>query len=444
MKIEEVKIADIKPYERNQKKHPESQVKNIAKSIEKYGFVQPIVIDKNNEIIIGHGRYMAGGDILGMKTVPCVRAENLTEQQIRELRILDNKLNESDWDIDLLKEDLDDLDFDDFDIDWGEDDDEPAEPQGNYDDFVAGSLSDKYIVPPFSVLNVTSAQWMERKRLWKQFIKSTYGRKDDVLGSGLTALTLKQNHGKDDGTSGVSEFDPVLAEILLAWFCPKNGRVIDCFAGGSVRGLVSAFTGRKYSGMDLRQEQINANEENWNAVQNEKDFYGNTLEHPEWICGDSITIADKVSGEYDFMLTCPPYADLEVYSDDPKDLSNMDYPDFVTAYRQIIKATAGRLKENAFAAIVVGEVRDKKGYYYNFVSDTIQAFRDAELQYYNEIILTQPIGTAALRANRTFGSTRKVVKCHQNVLIFLKGSEKNIDLQPYDYEIDENTIQKEE
>ena len=120
MIIEEVKIADIKPYERNQKKHPESQVKNIAKSIEKYGFVQPIVIDKNNEIIIGHGRYMAGGDILGMETVPCVRAENLTDKQIRELRILDNKLNESDWDIDLLKEDLDDLDFDDFDIDYNQ------------------------------------------------------------------------------------------------------------------------------------------------------------------------------------------------------------------------------------------------------------------------------------------------------------------------------------
>lgn len=118
MIIEEVKIADIKPYERNQKKHPESQVKNIAKSIEKYGFVQPIVIDKNNEIIIGHGRYMAGGDILGMETVPCVRAENLTDKQIRELRILDNKLNESDWDIDNLKLDLDDLDFSDFDIDF--------------------------------------------------------------------------------------------------------------------------------------------------------------------------------------------------------------------------------------------------------------------------------------------------------------------------------------
>ena len=134
MIIEEVKIADIKPYERNQKKHPESQVKNIAKSIEKYGFVQPIVIDKNNEIIIGHGRYMAGGDILGMETVPCVRAENLTDKQIRELRILDNKLNESEWDIDLLKEDLDDLDFDDFDIDWGEDETDYS-PEEFGDDF---------------------------------------------------------------------------------------------------------------------------------------------------------------------------------------------------------------------------------------------------------------------------------------------------------------------
>ena len=67
MIIEEVKLSDIKPYAKNQKKHPETQVKNIAKSIQKYGFVQPIVIDKNNEIIIGHGRYMAGGIFLVWK-----------------------------------------------------------------------------------------------------------------------------------------------------------------------------------------------------------------------------------------------------------------------------------------------------------------------------------------------------------------------------------------
>ena len=134
MKIEEVKLSDIKPYAKNQKKHPETQVKNIAKSIQKYGFVQPIVIDKNNEIIIGHGRYMAGGDILGMETVPCVRVENLTEEQIRELRIIDNKLNESDWDMDLLKDDLYDLNFDDFDIDFGLDEDDEEFDESDLDE----------------------------------------------------------------------------------------------------------------------------------------------------------------------------------------------------------------------------------------------------------------------------------------------------------------------
>ena len=124
----DVRLDSIKPYERNQKKHPESQINNIAKSIEKYGFVQPLVLDKNDCIIIGHGRYMAA-EKLGMGSVPVVYAENLTEQQIRELRILDNKLNESEWDIDKLKLDLSDLDFGDFedlnfDIDLDSDDED--------------------------------------------------------------------------------------------------------------------------------------------------------------------------------------------------------------------------------------------------------------------------------------------------------------------------------
>ena len=128
MNITEMKLADIKPYEKNQKKHPETQVKNIATSIEKYGFVQPLVLSKDNEIIIGHGRFLAAQSI-GMENVPCVYADNLSEEQIRELRILDNKLNESEWDMDLLKTDLIDLSFSDFDIDFGISFDEPAEDE---------------------------------------------------------------------------------------------------------------------------------------------------------------------------------------------------------------------------------------------------------------------------------------------------------------------------
>lgn len=111
----DVRLADIKPYEKNQKKHDGTQVNNIAISINKYGFIQPLVLDKDNNIIIGHGRYLAA-EKLSMESVPAVYAENLTDEQIRELRILDNKLNESEWDIDKLKLDLEELDFSEFDL----------------------------------------------------------------------------------------------------------------------------------------------------------------------------------------------------------------------------------------------------------------------------------------------------------------------------------------
>ena len=118
MKVQNIKIEVIKPYEKNTKKHPETQIKNIAESIKQFGFIQPVVLDNNNEIIIGHGRYLAS-QLLGYDEIPCVFVDNLTEEQVRKLRILDNKLNESEWDNDLLRLELEDLDFGDFDVDFG-------------------------------------------------------------------------------------------------------------------------------------------------------------------------------------------------------------------------------------------------------------------------------------------------------------------------------------
>lgn len=123
MKTINKKLAELIPYEKNAKKHDETQIANVAESIKQYGFVQPIVIDKNGVIVIGHCRALAAKK-LGLEEVPCVCVDDLTPEQVNALRIVDNKSNESEWDFDLLAEELPELDLSAFDIDWGIEDEE--------------------------------------------------------------------------------------------------------------------------------------------------------------------------------------------------------------------------------------------------------------------------------------------------------------------------------
>ncbi len=104
-------ISELIPYEYNVKKHTHTQIAGIAESIKKFGFYAPVVIDdKKKSIIIGHGRLDAAKS-LGMKEVPVIKLENLTEDEIRALRLLDNRISESDWNIDNLKHEMEELNF---------------------------------------------------------------------------------------------------------------------------------------------------------------------------------------------------------------------------------------------------------------------------------------------------------------------------------------------
>jgi len=219
--------------------------------------------------------------------------------------------------------------------------------------------------------------------------------------------------------TGTSIFDPVLCEIAYRWFCPEGGSILDPFAGGSVRGIVASKLGRAYTGIDLREEQIKANEEQGARICPENP--------PRWVIGDSQNIAALAPGEYDLIFSCPPYADLEVYSDDPRDISTMDYPAFIAAYRRIIAASVGLLKDNRFAVFVVGDVRDGRGIYRGFVSDTIAAFVDCGAGLYNEAILVTALGSLPIRIGKQFVGYRKLGKTHQNVLAFYKGDPKKIE-----------------
>lgn len=118
MNIVQMKIKDIKPYQKNAKKHGRTQIDNVAESIRQFGFAQPLVVDKDGVLIIGHCRLLAAKK-LKLKEVPVVCMDELTPEQVDKLRLLDNKLNESEWDFDLLADEIGELDFDGFDLDWG-------------------------------------------------------------------------------------------------------------------------------------------------------------------------------------------------------------------------------------------------------------------------------------------------------------------------------------
>lgn len=143
-------------------------------------------------------------------------------------------------------------------------------------------------------------------------------------------------------------------------------------------------------------------------------------ERVQWVCGDSAeTLAAAPAA--DMIFTCPPYADLEVYSKDPRDLSNMDYREFRAAYADIIFKACERLKDDRFAVVVVGDARGPDGNYYNFPAHTTAAFRKAGLQLYNEAVLVTMVGSLSIRASRQFVASRKMAKTHQNVLVYVKG-----------------------
>lgn len=278
-------------------------------------------------------------------------------------------------------------------------------------------LRDKFIEPPFSVLDSKQGNWRNRVNKWKNLgIKSDVGR--DAIINGTTNMTkLMKDKSKVKGHKvhdGTSIFDPALAEIIYNWFCLPNGLILDPFAGGSVRGIVANYLGYKYTGIDIRQEQVDSNREqalNILPLNNQ----------PQWYVGDSNLFLDtEFTHKFDLLFSCPPYADLEKYSDLPGDISNMNYTDFILTYKSIIRKGVNHLKRGAYAVFVVGEVRDNKGYYRSFVPHTIEAMKEAGLKYYNEIIYLNGLAGACLTAGRIMDISKKVKKVHQNVLVFIK------------------------
>lgn len=312
--------------------------------------------------------------------------------------------------------------------------------------FEPSSLTEKFLIPPFSVFDSRQGYWQDRKKLWHGLFNSQESREDIELiaksGQSTAVYELRNKMRSSLGREpewdeiiaeakkrkmhiyeGASVFDPVLTEICYRWFCPKDADILDPFAGGSVRGIVAGLLGFSYLGIDLRPDQVDSNIKQWQLLSESADKL-----NVQWMVGDSKELDIMVQKElvFDFLFSCPPYHDLEQYSEDPADLSNLTYEDFLKVYGQIITKSVGKLKDDRFACFVVADIRDEKGFYRNFVSDTIRCFREAGMELYNEIILINVAGSLPIRVGRQFENSRKVGKMHQNVLVFYKGDPKKI------------------
>ena len=391
-------MNEIKFDKRNYRKHDKKNKSLIKKSLEKFGAGRSIVIDAEGEIIGGNGVYEQAQK-LGLKTkivetdgselVVVKRTDLKTDDDKRKaLAVMDNSTSDtSEFDLELLTADFSVDELEDFGIELPEEKEEEEEEKGNIDD--------DFVIFPCSVLDQSSKKWQERKKKWMEKLKCENvleTRQDSLTTSVINkhpktySLFLKyKDKNKNNvklsfnefiekfnppefeeekdkvASKGVSVFDPVLSELCCKWFTPYNGsKIFDCFAGDCFKGLVFALCGYEFTGIEIRQEQI---DDNNNII---KKFENLNI---KYICDDGQNVDQYFQEQsQDLLFSCPPYFDLEIYSKLPNDASNQkDYCDFLqildNAYSKSIKI----LKDNRFAVIVVGDIRNKMGFYYNFI-----------------------------------------------------------------------------
>lgn len=231
--------------------------------------------------------------------------------------------------------------------------------------------------------------------------------------TGTRAETMRADHESVyTGTNSV--FPAPLVEWILLRYAPETGRILDAFAGGPPRALVASIMGYEYHGFEVRKEQIDENL----AVLGKLGLQNVHYHHADG------TKMEGDLGLFDMGLTCPPYYDLEKYSDQADDISNMaSYADFHALMFCCAKAYYAKLKPGAFACIVVGPFRDKKSKeLIDFPADTVANFQTAGFLYWQQIILSKNFASAATRSTMSWKG-HKLVPCHEILQVFRKPNE---------------------
>ena len=316
------------------------------------------------------------------------------------------------------------------------------------------TLSDRFITPPLSILNCTGGELLRRKNAWERILpmeecggtrEGALGMGDEVVYADLYRKTQKKREklgvsfreylrdyateeemqralGNSRNASSTSLFNPAIAEVCATWFTPHpNSDIFDPFAGDTRKGAVFGKLGHNFTGIELRREQVEEN----NRALDSMDFpRGASV---RYVCDDGRNVKSHVNNNsQDLLFTCPPYFNLEVYSDDPRDASaQATYEGFANILQEAFARSVECLRNNRFAIVVIGDVRDSHGGYYGLPQDVQRIFKSIGLAFVNEIIIADSVSRSLIGAARAMRN-RKVSKRHQQILVFYKGDPRNV------------------
>jgi 16S rRNA G966 N2-methylase RsmD len=250
----------------------------------------------------------------------------------------------------------------------------------------------------FAPISIWKPDWQLTKRL-KEWVGDS-GQTRELQGKKMALMGSKYT---------TSIFNPHLAQMILSAYVPSNQRIYDPFAGGGTRGFVATAMGHDYTGVEIREEEVAR------LLERQKELGLEFAMH----CADSqfFPIAE---GYFDFSYTCPPYFDLEVYSDNPGDMSNAEsYEHFLMMLRNSMEVVFRGLKPGALFIMVVGNFRDKKSNLTHFSGDTIRLGKEIGFVLHDELVFHGASDMAHQRLGQ-FVANRRSVRVHEYIIIFKK------------------------
>ncbi len=249
--------------------------------------------------------------------------------------------------------------------------------------------------------------------MWRPDWKISSQYKELIGDTGQTRELVGNDMALPGSKYSTSIFNPHLAMMILSAYAPSGGRVFDAFGGGGTRGFIASAMGHPYFGIELREEEVLRIKDQQVTLQNSFEI----------VTGDSTKYPLHEQGledAFDFSYSCPPYYDLEVYSNDDGDLSNVGtYHEFLELLRLSLETTYRALKNDTMCIWVVGNFRDKRGALRHFNGDTVRMAEQAGFVLWDELIWEGASPSAVQRAGQ-FEANRKSVRMHEYILVFRK------------------------